>query len=238
MNDRDALLKQIDVLWHPVVTGARDTVRHLKEWTGELPGAVAGAAPSASAPVVESDDDERGSGSRTPGQGRAEVKLRAFFAAIDRMVLEVGELAVAAGLDCPPSPARRLEAQVSWVQWQINEVRRAPGRGGVSVRWLERLVGLADHAHRLVVVNARPTAAAGVPAGGCAAHARAGEFAEIDDRYRRKQLCRRCGDFLSSIGHLPPPKLVKWGEKHGWRSALAPATLARFNIQPRRPKRR
>lgn len=247
MNDRDELLKRLDESWRPVVRGARATVRHLKEWTGEYRGAVPGASTSSGPPPAPRDDDgDDGRGrvvltkleASALGSDMATVKLRELFGLLVRLVHDAEILGAFAGVEVIPRPDRRLESQTSYVQWQINKARQAPGRGAIPGKFLVGMLQRADHLSRIVTVNAPARTPSGLPAGGCVCHARANEWAEVDDRYRRHQLCRRCGDFRTTFGHLPLPALVRWAEKHGWRSALSPSTRAKFDVKPRQPKRR
>lgn len=242
-SDVDRLLVELDELWRPVVTGVRATVNQLKSWTGEYPGSTDGGGSGSVVVLDDEDDGEVVEGrvvftkveSSAQFPDPATQKLRVLFREVDRMVAGVLALPSSAGV---PAPALRLESRVAFVQWQINVLRTSPGlRAMLQRSELLALVRRADHVSRIVKVNAPARKPSGVPAGGCSAHARAGEWAPVDDRFKSHDLCRRCGEFRAQFGQLPPPKLVRWAEKHGWRSALAPSTLDRFAVK-RRPARR
>ena len=130
-----------------------------------------------------------------------------------------------------------LGARVEFIARQVDRMVSAKGMVSFPLEPLRQAAGHADHLSRLVIVNAPAREPGGVPAGGCVSHARAGEWAEIDARYRKHQLCRQCGDFKHLFRQVPPPKLVRWAEKHGWRSAKTPANLARFNVKAPPPRR-
>jgi hypothetical protein len=240
-NESDLLLEELSKSIGPVVTGARATVNHLKEWTDGFPASTCGAAPSGPSGVGpvpdETDDPDFVPEPARPRVDRAALKIQMIFELVDLLTVELADLAELVPGDRIVSPIPRLEARLEFIACQAKRMLAAKGLVSYPLDQLRRAAGRADHLSRLVSVNAPARAASGLPAGGCACHARAGEWAEIDDRYRKHQLCRQCGDFKHLFRQLPPPKLVRWAEKHGWRSAKTPANLARFNVKaaPRRP---
>jgi len=230
----DLLLKQMADSFRPVVVGVRATVNHLKEWTDGFPASTSGAAPSGPAPLPAMPAD----GGVDPDFvldarrfDRAALKIQQIFDLVDLLTVEVADLAEHVPGVRIVSPVQRLEARVEFIQCQIVRLRSTQGAVSLPLEPLRRAADRADHLSRLVTVNAPAAKQCGVPAGGCVSHARAGEWAEIGDRYRRPELCRRCGEFKTMHRQLPPPKLIRLAEKHGWRVALAPSTLTKFGVK-------
>jgi len=206
------LLALLDQTFAVVNGTARSTVRHLHTWTAGFPATTSGAPPSAAASVTVDSTE--------PGADAATRKLRRIFALVDELVVYLDD-------DTLPPPARRLESQLAYVTWHINRLTAAPHPGQIK-----HALRLVIELEALVTTNQPPvTDTNGVPAGGCVAHARAGQWASIDARYTRHELCRRCGEFRHLHRQLPPPRLVLFAEKHGWRNATTPANLDRFGVR-------
>ena len=241
--ESDLLLEELFKSLLPVVEGARATVDHLKDWTDGFPASTCGAAPSTgSVPSGTVSTEEHPNPdfvpeSERPQVDRASLKIQMIFELVDLLTVELAELAVLVPGERIVSPVPRLEARVDFIIRQAKRMLSAKGLVSFPLEQMRRAAGHADHLSRLVTVNAPAREPSGVPAGGCASHARAGQWATIDDRYRKHQLCRQCGDFKHLFKQIPPPKLVRWAEKHGWRSAKTPANLLRFNVKARPPRR-
>jgi len=235
VSDTVRLIDHLALVWPDVVQGARASVRQLHEWTGGFRFSTSGASVSSPPPVVDLGDDD-GDGRRVVSGDRARRDLVRIFELVDELVVLLGDAGDSVPGERLPSPAHRLESRLAFVQWQINKLG-SQRPSGSWLKHLERAVRSVNELDRIVKNSAPARDQGGVQAGGCTAHASAGEFAEVDDRYRAHGLCRRCGEFRSMRGRVPSRKLIRWAEKHGWRSALAPAQLRKFGFDVSEPRR-
>jgi hypothetical protein len=198
------------------------TIRQLHEWTGEFPASTSGAGPSAASgrlPDVEVDAAGRPLPVEQPvvltkveadaeNPDEARRALVRCYVLVDRLVVELGELGDGMGGETLPHPVERLAARLAFVQWQVNKIVTAPSlpRSGVgrlesSVRLVNELAGIC--------ATYRPAPKQVRPVDVCHAHEKAGLDSAIDSSYRRWHLCRWCGDFRTTHGVNPPPKLVR-----------------------------
>jgi hypothetical protein len=249
MTNTRRLLTHLDETFVQVREGLGSTIDQLHEWTGEFRSTCAGASPASGPPMVrdEKDDADDPKGDRVVltkvesdalAPDGAKRALARCYEIVDLLVVECGDLGDLLGGEVLPYPVERLAPRLAFVQWQINKTVRAGQVPSSGVGRLEKAVRLVNELHKITVAYRPPADSSAAPAGGCVAHARAGVWEPVDDRYRRPELCRKCGDFQHQFGQLPPPKLVKLAEVHGWRYARSPSTLARFAIRGRKTSTR
>lgn len=195
------------------------TIRQLHEWTGEFPASTSGAGPSHGTGGFGHDPEVDGDGNPVEPVALTKVEADAdrpdearrmlvrCYVIIDRLVADLGDLADSLGGESLPHPEERVAARLAFVQWQINKIvrlrtvpRSGVGRLESSVRLVNELASICG-TYRPAPTRVRPVDV-------CHAHDAAGLDSAIDSKYRRWHLCRWCGDFRTTHGVNPPPKLV------------------------------
>lgn len=240
MTDTRRLVAHLDATFGACLSGLGATIDQLHEWTGEYPATCVGAGPDTSAATPnDQHEHERVSLTKVEADAlapdQAKRAIARCYQIVDQLVSETGSLGKLLGGGQIPLPVERLAPRLAYVQWQISQATTPP-IPAQGTRHLVAAARLANELHGIVHTYRPPAKVSGAPAGGCMSHARAGIWEAVDDRYRRHDLCRRCGDFKHQFAQLPPPKLVKMADVHGWRWARSPSTLARFAIKARRAK--
>ena len=130
------------------------------------------------------------------------------YVIVDRLVADLGDLADSLGGETLPTPEERVAARLAFVQWQINKIVRLRTVPRSGVGRLESSVRLVNELASICATY-RPAPKQVRPVDVCHAHDAAGLDSAIDSKYRRWHLCRWCGDFRSTHGVNPPPKLVR-----------------------------
>jgi hypothetical protein len=196
------------------------TIRQLHEWTGEFPASTSGAGPAQASGISDPELDADGNPVEVERVALTKVEADAerpdearrmlvrCYVIVDRLVADLGDLADSLGGETLPTPEERVAARLAFVQWQINKIvrlRTVPRSGVTSLESCVRLVNeLAS-----ICSTYRPAPKQVRPVDVCHAHDAAGLDSAIDSKYRRWHLCRWCGDFRSTHGVNPPPKLVR-----------------------------
>ena len=210
--DRDNLTRAVADLQR-TATLIGPAVRQLHEWTGGYASTCLGASP----PSGPSDGD--------PPALPDDPALRE----LDRIRTLVARLtATITTLNHPltpptfraPDESDRHAAAVSWCLQALN---------AAQIGTQTPIRGICDDARALAitVANVHPPAAPTI-VDNCHAHQRAGLAAAVDPSYRRHYLCRWCGDFRSTYGTPPPPKVVTLHDR-GIR--MTPSILKRHGIR-------
>ena len=196
------------------------TIRQLHEWTGEFPASTSGAGPAqasgTSDPELDADGNpvevERVALTKVEADAERPDEARRMlvrcYVIVDRLVVDLGDLADSLGGETLPHPEERVAARLAFVQWQINKIVRLRTVPRSGVGRLESCVRLVNELASICSTY-RPAPKQVRPVDVCHAHDAAGLDSAIDSKYRRWHLCRWCGDFRSTHGVNPPPKLVK-----------------------------
>ena len=186
------------------------TIRQLHEWTGEFPASTSGAGPAHASATSDPELDADGNPVEVDAERPDEARrmLVRCYVIVDRLVVDLGDLADSLGGETLPHPEERVAARLAFVQWQINKIVRLRTVPRSGVGRLESCVRLVNELASICSTY-RPAPKQVRPVDVCHAHDAAGLDSAIDSKYRRWHLCRWCGDFRSTHGVNPPPKLVK-----------------------------
>lgn len=217
MTDIRATVTFIDqTLCEVIVPQLRAAVRQLHEFVGQFPASTSGAAASTTRSEQPPELDADGTllqavrltqvEARAQRPDQAQRKLQRIHELVPTLVLDVSLLSHPS--QWIPSPTHRLEAELAYIQWHINQcVRVTPpkAQAGRLIRVLKAVDELAG-----ICTTYQPATARTKFVDVCRAHEAAGLHAEVDDHnYRRQMLCRWCGDFHQMHTRTPPAKLIK-----------------------------
>lgn len=219
--NRTPIIRQISADTEAIVAGLPAALRHLAEWTGEMP--TGGSSSSA------------GSSDDTAPAATGDAAMR-----IERHLLDSIAAAAAAALNTfAPIDGVRLPVEVVHEAHALAVLRWAVKRlhtqgDAVDERRLDNLSRLVAHARSLVVEHQPVTA---VAPQGCRLHATVGAHEPTDGRYRAQGLCRRCGDFRAAHDRTDPtPAILRCWAK-GIKPTAAQLAEAR-SVAKRKAKRK
>lgn len=184
--------------------------RLLEQWTGEHSATCPGAsAPTSTGLVVPADDVRllkvEADAARPDPATRTLRRLRRDVA---RALVEARQ---ASPVEFPPVSVRSGSASVLVRRWAMVALLVGQLDESTPSRDVERLVRVARPVADVCRTWRPPKVEQQLDV--CRSHEAAGRFEAIDDRYRAKQLCRWCGDFLAGHGALPFPGLVRMHDR-------------------------
>ena len=220
--NRAPIVIQIAADVETIVSGLAAALRHLEDWTGEMPSSGASAG-------TPDDDDE------VPAV-TGDAALRIQLAVLGRI-----RLAAVAAIDAfADVDGVRLPVEVVHEAHSLAVLRwatRRLGRDAASVpdRKLDSLSRLVAHA-RSLVVEYQPTATTAPQ--GCRLHRAAGDHAEIDERFRSAGLCRRCGEFRRMHERSDPTPAILRAWSKGIKPTAAQITEAKIVAKKKRKRKR
>lgn len=158
---------------------------------------------------------------------KARLKLQTVHRLVWTLTLEAERLSRPVRTETITPPAGHLESRLEYIAWHITQCKQA-GKADT---------GRLDNTTRIVNELARICEAyqpATTPAKWeeiCVAHERAKLHAMVDERFRRHELCRPCGEWRAQFGDIPPPPIVKMLDKGQYRDARRPDVLRRFKVK-------
>ena len=194
------------------------TVRLLERWTGGYPSSTEGApAPSGRTPDVDGDESPL---TKLETDATSPDFAHHALVTIEYVLVQLCTHAEAAGLSMDSTLLRSRLVALAW----LTAPERLDGLDATTQRRIHR------HCERLdqIIRDAEPVDVDRRP-DTCHAHAKAGEPHEpIDDRFRRYELCRWCGEFRAMHGTYPPADLVRIHDRG--RNVTA-SDLARHGIR-------
>lgn len=217
--NRTPIVAQITADVDTIIAGLPAALRHIEDWTGEMPS----PGSASSAPV---DDIQPSAG------GDAAVRIQ--LAILGRIRLaSVAALGVFSAIDGVRLPVEVVtEAHsLAVLRWAAKRLRTDAGM--VPESKLDNLSRLVAHARSMVVEyqpteSTRPT--------GCRLHAAAGSHEPVDDRYRSHRLCRRCGEFRGAHDRSDPsPAILR-----AWSKGIKPtaAQIAAATAMAKKKRKR